>query len=711
MGSRRAYKISDFVAQGANVTCLEIGHKNNRIVATAGEDKKVNIWTMERPTCIMSLTGHSSIVQTMAFSNNEDKIVTGSSSGSLKIWDLEMNKLNCNLSGHKSTVSCLKFHAYADYVTSGSLDSTIRLWDLRRKGCIFTYKGHTGAINSLKFSPDSKWIASVGDDCLVKIWDLKAGKLLTDLKGHTGPINSLEFHPNEFLLATGSADRTVKFWDLEKFELVSTSSLNPNSIKAVIFEPNGKCLFAASNEYLHSYSWEPSVCHDSVYCQWKQVYDVTISQNKLLAASFSQNMVSMFAVELSQVAPTGVPPAAHVHPNPTPTDYPVTTNIKSGGGYQVGVRKNFHPQDIEKPAEAKDDVVQSNNDSVNDEIANICDVNEYNKIFRPQKEIKRAPEVNFYVKSSQVVKSPNNPTTSSNNRLTQLDQAIVKTDSSSSSNVFKPVNDANEKPQNLNSPVQPSHSFQATKNSMQQFKKQLSDDSNFPKVEIVESNKPVFQQQQSVPNTFHQQHQQQTPQPQHNFNPNFDDFMPKKENVDKIEAIELLSGIDQGHDSFLKVIKTRYKSFANLRTMWTNGNIRTALDTAVNMDDLSVMADLLGQLNQTASVWTLDICIILLPSIKNLIESKYEEHIQVGCDSCKIVFKNFGKLIKANLLPSHSNGVDIMREERQRKCRSCYNYLSNIMTIIEKKQNNQIVSSKLQANFRELNLLMKTIIE
>ena len=49
----------------------------------------------------------------------------------------------------------------------------------------------------------------------------------------------------------------------------------------------------------------------------------------------------------------------------------------------------------------------------------------------------KAPEVNFYVKSSQVVKSPNNPTTSSNNRLTQLDQAIVKTDSSSSSNVFK----------------------------------------------------------------------------------------------------------------------------------------------------------------------------------------------------------------------------------------------------------------------------------
>ena len=67
-----------------------------------------------------------------------------------------------------------------------------------------------------------------------------------------------------------------------------------------------------------------------------------------MKARFSGELFNFSIDVLKQVAPTGVPPAAHVHPNPTPTDYPVTTNIKSGGGYQVGVRKNFHPQDIEK---------------------------------------------------------------------------------------------------------------------------------------------------------------------------------------------------------------------------------------------------------------------------------------------------------------------------------------------------------------------------
>jgi katanin p80 WD40 repeat-containing subunit B1 len=99
-----------------------------------------------------SLTGHTSGVQSLAFSTNEDKIVSGSVSGSLKVWDLEVNKckllltllLNvgseifhfhnlkviCNLIGHKATVTSLEFHAYADYIASGSMDSHIRVIEL-----------------------------------------------------------------------------------------------------------------------------------------------------------------------------------------------------------------------------------------------------------------------------------------------------------------------------------------------------------------------------------------------------------------------------------------------------------------------------------------------------------------------------------------------------------------------------------------------------
>lgn len=66
-----------------------------------------------------------------------------------------------------------------------------------------------------------------------------------------------------------------------------------------MYEPNGKCLFSASNDYLQSISWEPSELYDSVYCQWRSVNDLSISNNKLIASSVSQNMVSFYAVDLS----------------------------------------------------------------------------------------------------------------------------------------------------------------------------------------------------------------------------------------------------------------------------------------------------------------------------------------------------------------------------------------------------------------------------
>ena len=56
-GPKRAWKLQEFVAHGADVTCLALGHKSGRVLVTGGEDKKVNLWAVGKPNCIMSLSG------------------------------------------------------------------------------------------------------------------------------------------------------------------------------------------------------------------------------------------------------------------------------------------------------------------------------------------------------------------------------------------------------------------------------------------------------------------------------------------------------------------------------------------------------------------------------------------------------------------------------------------------------------------------------
>lgn len=43
----------EFVAHGSNVNCLALGHKSGHVMVTGGEDKKVNMWTVGKPNCIM----------------------------------------------------------------------------------------------------------------------------------------------------------------------------------------------------------------------------------------------------------------------------------------------------------------------------------------------------------------------------------------------------------------------------------------------------------------------------------------------------------------------------------------------------------------------------------------------------------------------------------------------------------------------------------
>ena len=50
------------MAHGANVNCLALGHKSGRVLVTGGDDKKVNLWAVGKPNCIMVSSFHISLL-------------------------------------------------------------------------------------------------------------------------------------------------------------------------------------------------------------------------------------------------------------------------------------------------------------------------------------------------------------------------------------------------------------------------------------------------------------------------------------------------------------------------------------------------------------------------------------------------------------------------------------------------------------------------
>lgn len=113
--------LEEFLAHSANVNCLSIGKKTSRLLITGGDDYKVNLWAIGKPTSLMvsfsifsnffvlskwfctrkwwcyllilqSLCGHTSEVDSVAFDSAEVLVLGGASSGLIKLWDLEEAK-------------------------------------------------------------------------------------------------------------------------------------------------------------------------------------------------------------------------------------------------------------------------------------------------------------------------------------------------------------------------------------------------------------------------------------------------------------------------------------------------------------------------------------------------------------------------------------------------------------------------------------------
>ncbi|XP_066973064.1 katanin p80 WD40 repeat-containing subunit B1 isoform X9 [Macrobrachium rosenbergii] len=382
-GRQVVHARKEFVAHGANVNCLALGHKSGRVLVTGGDDKKVNLWAVGKPNCILSLSGHTTPVECVRFAGSESMVCAGSLSGALKIWDLEATKIVRTLTGHKANIRCIDFHPYGDFIGTGSLDTNIKLWDIRRKGCIFTYKGHNLTVNSLKFSPDGQWIASAGEDCNVKLWDLRAGKMMTEFGQHTGPVSDVEFHPHEFLLASASHDRTVNFWDLEKFALVSSTDADTGPIRTIAYHPDGDCLYAGSPDVLKVYGWEPARTFDTVAMGWGKIQDIAIASNQLIGAGFHGVHVSLYVVDLKRVQPFGG----------------AQQDTSSTFRYGAAIRKSFSKDKNSTKATAESMKTEEASDTGGEEPQEedpppqINNLNEYHNIFKTRREYPMVPQV------------------------------------------------------------------------------------------------------------------------------------------------------------------------------------------------------------------------------------------------------------------------------------------------------------------------------
>jgi len=156
-----------------------------------------------------------------ASSSNSSNLLlaTGHDNGRIRISDAQTGELILELSDHRRAVRALAFSPDNNLLVSAAEDGQIKVWDMCDGGnMVKTLKEHRSVVHALAWSPNGYILCSVGNQQKAVLWDMHTFSIHRRLQGHYNDVTDCCFSPDGALLATSSTDTRVLVWSTETGE-------------------------------------------------------------------------------------------------------------------------------------------------------------------------------------------------------------------------------------------------------------------------------------------------------------------------------------------------------------------------------------------------------------------------------------------------------------------------------------------------------------
>ncbi|MDE0086214.1 MAG: sigma-70 family RNA polymerase sigma factor [Candidatus Poribacteria bacterium] len=169
------------------------------------------------------------------------------------LYDVTVHQEASLITGHTSVVDCLAFSSDGRILVSGNVDGTIVLYD-RIAGTQKTLIGHNGEyIKWIALSPDGKILASSNPEGTIRLWDAITGEAKYTLMHDAG--HNFTFTPDSGTIVVVSNKDGISLWNSDTGEQKKTFDLHPDCAAiGAASSPDGETLAIGSDNgaiYLH----------------------------------------------------------------------------------------------------------------------------------------------------------------------------------------------------------------------------------------------------------------------------------------------------------------------------------------------------------------------------------------------------------------------------------------------------------------------------